>query len=135
MDDNFMTRIWIEGKPFPAPRPRFDSIRKIAYNNKDYTNIKKKIGLIIKSRIKKPLECPIYLKLDFFYKVPKSWSKKKKENAKWKESRPDIDNLQKTVFDALNGIAYKDDSQIVMVQARKQYGQKEGTIIEIQSLD
>lgn len=135
MDDNFMTRIWIEGKPFPAPRPRFDSIRKIAYNNKDYTNIKNKIGLIAKSRFKQPLECPIFLKLDFFYEMPKSWSKKKKENAKWKESRPDIDNLQKTVFDALNGIAYKDDSQIVMVQARKQYGQKEGTIIEIQSLD
>jgi Holliday junction resolvase RusA-like endonuclease len=31
----------------------------------------------------------------------------------WKESTPDADNLQKLVFDALNGVAYADDARVV----------------------
>jgi Holliday junction resolvase RusA-like endonuclease len=31
----------------------------------------------------------------------------------WKTTRPDADNLAKAVFDALNGILWADDSQIV----------------------
>ena len=36
-----------------------------------------------------------------------------------KRGKPDIDNLIKTVLDALNGVAYADDSQIVSVFAEK----------------
>ena len=31
----------------------------------------------------------------------------------------DLDNLQKTIFDALKGVAYRDDSQIVRVTAER----------------
>jgi Holliday junction resolvase RusA-like endonuclease len=34
----------------------------------------------------------------------------------------DIDNLLKSIFDCLNGIVYKDDSQIIQVVARKLIG-------------
>ena len=37
-------------------------------------------------------------------------------------SRPDVDNLVKPVFDSMNGILYKDDSQIVELKVRKEYG-------------
>lgn len=37
-------------------------------------------------------------------------------------TRPDLDNLLKTVKDALNGVAWEDDSQVVWVQATKVYG-------------
>ena len=33
--------------------------------------------------------------------------------------KPDIDNIEKIIEDALNGLAYKDDSQIVEVFKRK----------------
>jgi len=36
--------------------------------------------------------------------------------------KPDLDNLTKTVLDALNGLAYEDDSQIVELILRKEYG-------------
>lgn len=35
--------------------------------------------------------------------------------------RPDLDNLVKLVLDALNGVAYADDSQIVRIHAFKKY--------------
>lgn len=35
--------------------------------------------------------------------------------------KPDIDNIIKAVLDALNGIAYKDDTQVVQVRASKVY--------------
>ena len=36
-------------------------------------------------------------------------------------SKPDLDNMVKAVGDAMNGIAYSDDSQIVSLKARKVY--------------
>lgn len=39
--------------------------------------------------------------------------------------KPDMDKLQRAVFDALTGIAYEDDSQIVAVHAVKAYGSPE----------
>lgn len=35
--------------------------------------------------------------------------------------KPDIDNIIKIVMDALNGYAYQDDTQVVQLDARKEY--------------
>lgn len=55
----------------------------------------------------------------------KSISKKKREqmlrNVIYPLKKPDIDNIVKAVLDALNGIAYKDDTQVVQVMATKTY--------------
>ncbi len=48
--------------------------------------------------------------------------------------RPDIDNLAKAVKDALRGIIYADDSQIVEAHLYKQYGGP-GVKIEIKTLE
>lgn len=37
------------------------------------------------------------------------------------EAKPDIDNLLKSVLDALNGVAWKDDSSVVRITAEKFY--------------
>ena len=124
-----MFNIWYPVKPKPAPRPRVT--KRGTYNAKDYTDWKKGLSFLAKTKIKEPLENEIFLNIDFFYEIPKSWSKKKKESVKWHTSKPDIDNLIKSVMDGLNGIAYKDDSQVVLIQARKQYAQFTGVKIEI----
>jgi Holliday junction resolvase RusA-like endonuclease len=49
--------------------------------------------------------------------------------------KPDIDNVLKVVLDSLNGIAYKDDSQVVMVTGRKIYGHEPKLIIEMKGSD
>ena len=71
------------------------------------------------------LETPVTLALYFRLPIPKSWSKKRQEAAKSQlerpTSRPDWDNLGKAVSDALNGVIYKDDGQVVSAHIKKIY--------------
>lgn len=47
----------------------------------------------------------------------------------------DIDKLQRTVFDALAGVLYRDDSQIVEESAAKLWGSPERAEIEVRAID
>ncbi len=64
------------------------------------------------------LEGPVFVSLKFFLAKPKSLAKKFTEPTK----KPDLDKLQRAVFDALTGICFRDDAQIVAVSAEKAYG-------------
>ncbi len=63
-----------------------------------------------------------------FFEPPKSISKKKREDMLtgkiWPAKKPDIDNIAKVVLDALNGIAYRDDTQVVGLAIAKAYGEE-----------
>jgi len=45
--------------------------------------------------------------------------------------KPDVDNVIKIILDALNGVAYKDDNQIVKLTAEKIYSTNPRVEIEI----
>ena len=47
--------------------------------------------------------------------------------------KPDIDNVLKAVADALNGVAYHDDSQVVMIEAQKLFSSEEGVRVTVTS--
>lgn len=68
---------------------------------------------------------PLQIRLEFYLPIPKSYSKKQREAALagvlLPTKKPDIDNLVKVVLDGLNGLAYKDDKQIVALEAAKGY--------------
>ncbi|MEX5590971.1 RusA family crossover junction endodeoxyribonuclease, partial [Pseudomonas urmiensis] len=59
--------------------------------------------------------------------IPSSTSKKNRigmlNGDIYPTKKPDADNIAKAVTDALNGLAYKDDSQIVILSVYKQYGE------------
>lgn len=79
------------------------------------------------------LQGAIKMNLLFMLQRPKSLQKKIVYHVK----RPDLDNLVKAVKDALRGICYKDDSQIVELIAKKEYVvevEHAGVIIEIEEL-
>ena len=65
--------------------------------------------------------------LVFTFPRPKSLPKKVTHHIK----KPDVDNLAKAVLDALNGIIYRDDSQVNKLSVSKLYGSDTGVIIEI----
>lgn len=71
--------------------------------------------------ITKPLDGPLACSLLFLFPRPaaKIW-KKNPMPREWCERKPDLDNLLKSVFDALNGLAFHDDRQIVeLLSVRK----------------
>ena len=120
-------------RPKPAPRPRFSKTG--TYNTKEYTSYKKAIAHIAKTKYKlQPSDKAISLKIEFLYIKPKSWSKKKKETTQYHIVKPDVDNLVKAVKDALNGIAYKDDAQVVKIEAQKRYSDAEAVLVEIEDM-
>ncbi|MDY0236987.1 MAG: RusA family crossover junction endodeoxyribonuclease [Gudongella sp.] len=74
----------------------------------------------------------VHVKVRFLFIRPKSASPKKRPDM---TVRPDVDKLCRTVLDALTGVAYKDDSQVVGITAIKEYGEEEGIEILIGGVD
>lgn len=78
---------------------------------------------------------PIKMQIQAIFEPPKSISKKKREEllqGKPVLKKPDIDNIAKIVADALNKVAYDDDSQICDMKIIKRYGEQEKLIIELE---
>ena len=77
-----------------------------------------------------PLETPVNLYLYIRAPIPKSLSKKRQEaclNGSEKPiKKPDASNVLKSVEDAMNGVVYKDDSQIVNIHVTKVYSSQSG---------
>lgn len=71
------------------------------------------------------LQGPIKASIEAYYTIPKSKSKNIKaqmlKNIIRPVKKPDVDNIAKAVLDSLNGVAYKDDSQIVGLSMNKYY--------------
>lgn len=67
----------------------------------------------------------VRVKMACYYKAPKSDSKKvraAKLNGEIRPTKkPDCDNVAKCICDALNGMAYADDAQIVELTVEKHY--------------
>lgn len=78
---------------------------------------------------------PLKVSIKACFSIPKSKSKKVKNLMLRGEisptKKPDCDNIAKIVCDALNGIAYKDDSQIVSLEVIKEYSDIPRTEVEI----
>lgn len=60
---------------------------------------------------------PVAVRVDVLGRLPESAPKRVASAPN--TVRPDVDNVAKAVMDALNGIAYDDDSQVVELTVRK----------------
>ena len=73
-------------------------------------------------------EIPLKAEIRIGVSIPKSYSKKKQALCRDRfiapNKKPDIDNILKSIFDALNGYAFADDAQIVKVIADKFYAEE-----------
>ena len=82
-----------------------------------------------------PLKSHLTVFLYLRYTVPPSYTKKRKEaclNGFEYPKRIDLDNCYKSITDAMNGIVYVDDSQIVEAHILKCYAEEPGANIMIQ---
>lgn len=85
------------------------------------------------------VENPIYLMVDAFFPIPKSWSAARKRKAAsslvWHTAKPDGDNILKAAGDALNGIVWRDDSQIAFAKITKQYAEVPRLVVTVEVLN
>ena len=83
------------------------------------------------------MDGPVYLTVEAIFAFPKSgWSQKKRASRPihWHVSKPDNDNIIKAVADGLNGIVWKDDSQVALAKGSKFYGDVPRLIITVEAL-
>ena len=128
---------FVPGDPIASPRPRLG--RGGVYHDDRADSWKATIvsELTLYRRahgLSLYLTCPVELDLQFLFARPK-----KDAHRYWQDHKPDLDNLEKAVMDALTaGQAWKDDSQVVKIQSIKRYTlsgvEKPGVYIEIASL-
>lgn len=81
------------------------------------------------------LEGQIEANIQAFFSIPKSASKKKREQMLTGEIRPtkkpDADNVAKSILDACNKVAYSDDSHVVKLLVEKHYGDTPRVEVEL----
>jgi Holliday junction resolvase RusA-like endonuclease len=72
-----------------------------------------------------PLEGPLEMDILVYFPIPKSASKKRRDDMLWQRElpakKPDASNILKIAEDALNGVAYRDDCQLVSITVMKKY--------------
>lgn len=131
----------IEGKIKGKGRPRFSKYGKFvkAYTPQDTVNYENLIKLQFRMSCGDWYsELPLKMKITAIHSIVKSASKKdraKMLNGELKPTKkPDADNIVKIICDALNNIAYKDDTQVVELEFKKLYGELEKVIVEIEEI-
>jgi Holliday junction resolvase RusA-like endonuclease len=123
----------IPGEPTGKARPR---VTKWGTHNTEKTILYENlVKVCYQEQCKEYTEKPLCVHMYIFYGVPKSTPKKNIRPMLGGEIRPckkpDIDNVAKIVLDALNGIAYKDDTQVVSLHIGKFYGEIARVEVEI----
>ncbi|MBE5757592.1 MAG: RusA family crossover junction endodeoxyribonuclease [Clostridiales bacterium] len=120
----------VVGSPVGKKRPKFSTIHGYAQAVKAkedviYENLVKVSFQQAKTVDYDLFNKPIKMKITAFFAVLKSFSKKKIEQALqgtiFPVTKPDVDNIAKIICDALNDVAYKDDTQIVELTIVKKY--------------
>lgn len=131
----------IQGKVQAKQRPRFNR-----YSGKTYTPNETiayenwvKTCYLEKYKDKELMEKPLRVTIKAYFEIPKSTSKKRKKQMMDNEIlpmvKPDTDNIAKGVLDSLNGIAYKDDKQVVELIVNKYYNNTPYVSVMIEEIE
>ena len=133
----------VPGKPQGKARPRvvrqggfsrsFTPEKTVLYENWIRTCYQRAAG-----DYRFPDDAPLELSVTAVFPIPKSYSWRKKEGCFSgfirPTGKPDCDNIAKSVADALNGVAYRDDSRVCKLLVVKKYGEAEGLQVTVREI-
>jgi Holliday junction resolvase RusA-like endonuclease len=134
-----MIRFEILGQPIAKQRPRVTR-SGIAYTPSKTVNYEGIVRYTYQSLYgqRELISGRIEAHITAIFPIPKSYSKKKTAELlaghNNYDKKPDCDNLAKIILDALNGIAYKDDSQVTVLHIAKEYGTQPKVIVELKEI-
>ena len=133
---------YVPGTPVGKGRPKFARRGKVvtAYTPEktaSYENLVKTIAY--EAMRGRPLfECAVGVWISLSILPPASWSAKKRSAALagsiFPTTKPDIDNTQKCILDACNGIVFVDDKQACDGVVTKRYAAEVGAMVIVTPL-
>jgi Holliday junction resolvase RusA-like endonuclease len=133
----------VPGSPVGKGRPRFSTVagHARAFTPAKTASYENAVRILASQAMagRAPLAGAVSVNIDAFFAIPSSWSNKK-HNAAILESirptvKPDIDNCIKIILDAMNGIAYNDDKQVVHCVFRKYYSARPHVFVTFSEIE
>ena len=117
-----------DGRPYP-----------VIYEPSGCTAYKKALKVLALKQYRNPLlKGPIKVVMIFKMPLPYRFNQSQKEDALQglivPVSKPDGDNMEKALLDAMNGLLWSDDSQIVECRWNKIYSEKPGIILQFEEV-
>lgn len=131
---------WVEGRPAAAARPRVT-------RNGTFTPLATRLWKTAVTTAcwsatpapgrPKKFTGPVRAMLRFYFAPARSQTKAERKLllGRPRTSKPDADNLAKAVLDALNGLVYDDDAQVVDLSVTKCYEETEGVRVYIEEIE
>jgi Holliday junction resolvase RusA-like endonuclease len=132
----------VEGDPKGKGRPRFSRAGKFTrvYTDKQTLDYEALIKFFAAEAMGSTdlLETPVSVYLYIRHAVPQSYSKKRTEaclsGLEQPCKKPDIDNIAKTYLDGMNGVIFKDDTQVIDLHVKKVYSTVPGVDVMIMEI-
>ena len=132
-----MIEFTVNGTAVPKQRPRMGGRR--AYTPKKTKDYECKVRQAFSDAYQGDIPVykegvPVRAVIEVVQGIPQSWSKKKREEALANQLAPttrngDLDNIAKSILDALNECVYADDCQVTTLTISKRYGEQPKAII------
>ena len=116
--------------PVPKGRPRKDPRKGHMYTPKATRDYEKTVRQLVSVLYNGPLhkkEVPLEISLTFNLRKPKSVKRS------YPSVKPDLDNLAKAVYDAMEGVVFEGDGQIVDSNLSKRYSEKGSVVVTIRT--
>lgn len=123
-------KLIIPGQPYAQKRHRTNGNRRYDPSATDKKVIRQHM---LQIKPPKPLEGKFEVYITAYFETPKSWSNKKRDEHEqmYRPKKPDADNVEKIIFDAMNDYIIKDDGMIVRSITEKRYSREPRTEIYI----
>jgi Holliday junction resolvase RusA-like endonuclease len=129
----------VEGDPKGKGRPRFSRVGNFTkvYTDKQTLTYEAMIATFAKQAMggTEPIKTPVAVFLYVRLPIPQSYPKKRKEaclnGSEMPCKKPDIDNIAKTYLDAMNGVIFVDDTQVIDLHVKKLYAAEAGVDVMV----
>lgn len=131
-------RVTIKGTPVAKARPRFTRAGH-AYNTAATSTYEHIVSsacqVAMLTHRKKMTGAPVKVEMALVFPIPASWSKRKQADAMIGSvphtSKPDAENVAKAILDAMNGVVYADDKQVIDLRVTKHYGPDPRAVVAV----
>lgn len=122
------TSFFVPGTPAPQGSKKHVGNGVMIESSKHLKPWRARVAWLARQHIRRSHTGPVKLEMQFYFRRPKRHygTGRNSDNLKLSApamhtQKPDIDKLERAILDALTGIAYIDDSQVVKVVKSKQW--------------